>query len=82
MGMRESSPVVRVVVRPGTDPRRAAAIARWVRWLLPAALLVVSGASPGAPFPPLEDVITLDADDLDTGPLAIASAVERALARR
>lgn len=78
--MRDSAPVVRVLVRPGTNPRRPAVIARWVRWLLPAALLIVSEVTPDTVTAD-DDDITLDADDVDTGPLAIASAIQKALAK-
>ena len=79
--MRERAPVVRVLVRPGTNPRRPAAIARWVRWMLPAALLIFSDVTPDA-LPGDDDVITLDADDVDAGPLSVASAIQKALVRR
>ncbi len=49
-----------LVVRPGTSPRRSSVILRWLRWLLPAALLVIAPA-PG-PFGDLDQVITIDAD--------------------
>jgi hypothetical protein len=80
--MREGAPVVRVLVRPGTNPRRPAVIARWVRWMLPAALLIVSEVSPDALPGDDDDVITLDADDVDAGPLSVASAIQKALVRR
>ena len=45
--------------------------------MLPAALLVI--APPGAPVSDLpDDVIALDAQDLDSGPLAVADALVRA----
>jgi hypothetical protein len=79
-GMSESGPVVVVLVRPGTPARRSASIVRWVRWLLPAALLVVSGV-PLDP-PQTDDLITLDADDPESGPLSVADAIGKALERR
>ena len=77
--MSESGPVVVLLVRPGTPPRRSASIVRWLRWLLPAALLVVSRV----PMEPPQDdeVITLDADAIESGPLSVADAIGKALDR-
>jgi hypothetical protein len=69
-----------VVVKQGASPRRSAELLRWLRCLLPAALLVVSPAA--LPVSDGPDVVTLDADAAaDAGPLAVAaSIVEKARA--
>ncbi len=65
-----------VVVQPGRHTKRMQAVARWVRWLAPTALLLVApavlpeGVDAG-------DVITLDADDADVGPLSLADTLAR-----
>lgn len=69
-------PVVVLRTSPASGAH-AKALARWVRAMLPAALLVI--APPGAPVSDLpDDVIALDAQDLDSGPLAVADALVRA----
>ena len=78
--MNDRARTVVVVVKPGTSPRRSATIVRWLRCLLPAALLVVTDA-PLASAPGDDDVITLDADAIDSGPLSVASAIEKAAAK-
>jgi hypothetical protein len=76
--MHARAPVV-VVVRPGSSPRRTAVIARWVRKLLPAAYLLVA---PVAILPdPGPDAITLDADEIVSGPLSLASQLVRHVER-
>jgi hypothetical protein len=74
--MRDRNPVVVLLVHPETSPRRSANLLRWLRWLLPAALLVVSQV----PLGPSEatDVITLDADAIESGPLSLADALDKA----
>ena len=86
--MKDRVCTVVVVVSPETNPRRSAVLLRWLRWLLPAALLVVSNASLALPQEGDDDVITLDADaitlDADaigSGPLSMASAIEKALSK-
>jgi hypothetical protein len=64
-----------VVVHPGTNPHRPAEILRWLRWLLPAALLVVAPAA--VPLGDAYDVITIDADAVESGPLSLADAIAR-----
>ncbi len=75
-GMSARTKVVVVVVKQGAGPSRLAAVLRWVRWLLPAALLIV------APTPLVradtDDVITLNADAVDSSPLAVADAIVKA----
>jgi hypothetical protein len=80
MNMKDRARTVVVVVRPGTNPRRSAVLLRWLRWLLPTALLIVSNASVALPQGE-DDVITLDADAIESGPLSVASAIEKALSR-
>lgn len=74
--MTDRTPVVVLLVRPGTSPRRSANLLRWLRWLLPAALLVVSQVPPGPAD--AADVITLDADSVESGPLSLADALAKA----
>lgn len=62
-----------------TDSVHAKTVARWIRVMLPAALLVI--APVGAPVPDVpEDAISLDAQDTDSGPLSVADALVRAAA--
>ncbi|BDG02370.1 hypothetical protein [Anaeromyxobacter oryzae] len=74
--MSDRPPVVVLVVGPRTTPRRSATLTQWLRWLLPAALLVVSQVPLGTPES--EDVITLDADSIESGPLSLADAIGKA----
>jgi hypothetical protein len=73
--MSESLSTVVLLVRPGANPRRASEIRRWIRALVPAAFILVSsvpidlGAAGG--------VVTISADELDAGPLAVAAALAR-----
>jgi hypothetical protein len=73
--MNEHRPMV-VWVRPAASPRRTAQVLRWLRWLLPAALLVVT-PSPGPPSGEERDAIVLDAEDACSGPLSTADALAR-----
>jgi hypothetical protein len=76
MSMNAGPQVVVVVVRQGTGVSRLAAVLRWVRWLLPATLLIISST-------PLvctdsDAVITLEADAVESSPLAVADAIVKA----
>ncbi len=73
--MNDTRTVV-VVVHPETSPGRSSEILRWLRWLLPTALLVIAPTS--ATFSELEQVITIDVDAVGSGPLSVAAAVDRA----
>ncbi len=64
-----------LVVRPGASPRRASESRRWIRALVPAALILVSSAPIDAGA--ADDVVTISADDVDGGPLAVAAALSR-----
>ncbi len=64
-----------LVVSSGTNPRRPAEIMRWVRALVPAALILVSSAPMSVPAG--DDVITVNVDDVDAGPLSVAAALAR-----
>ncbi len=74
-GTTEGVSTVVLVVGRGTSPRRSGEIMRWVRALVPAALIMVSsvplalGASDG--------VVTVNVDELDAGPLSVAAALAR-----
>ncbi|MBI5068236.1 MAG: hypothetical protein HZB56_08340 [Deltaproteobacteria bacterium] len=60
-----------IVVRPGERARTALA---WLRQLFPAALLLL--ATPSFPDALRDaEVVTLDADAVEAGPLALADAV-------
>lgn len=76
-GMAERRRTLGVAVRAG-DPRRAREVLRWVRWLLPAAILLVGPA----PSPEVDEVITIDADAVQSGPLSVADALVRGHDRR
>jgi hypothetical protein len=68
-----------IVVRPTADRRRLPEMLAWVRWLLPAALLLVA---PGKlPDLPDDEVIQLDCADGFDGPLSVASMLARRLPR-
>ncbi len=69
-----------VVLRPG-EPKRAATVARMLRALIPAAVLVWS---PGVVAPPsdLTVVITVDPADVASGPLWLAHALLREYSAR
>ena len=67
-------------MRPAESPRKSIEVLRWLRWLLPAALLVVS-SSP-LPAGSGHEVIAIDADSIDSGPLSVADAVDRVLRER
>lgn len=73
--MEEASRATVVVVHAGTSPRGSSEILRWLRVLMPTALFVMS---PGvAPLDEAYDVINIDADASDLGPLALADAIVR-----
>jgi hypothetical protein len=67
-----------VLVRSGRRPEASQAIMRWLRFLLPAAVLLSAPA--GLP-PDVENgdvvVISIDADEVASGPLALADAIAR-----
>ncbi len=71
----EGISTVVLVVGEKTSPRRSGEIMRWVRALVPAALILVSSAPLAAPAS--DDVITVTVDELDAGPLAVAAALAR-----
>ncbi len=74
-GVRERATVVVILVRPGAaTARRVAMLLRWVRFLVPAALLVVSQV-PLGPSGRTAQVITLNADATEWSPLAVAHAI-------
>lgn len=78
--MESERETVVVVVKTGMNPRRASQVLRWVRCLLPAALLVTSGTA--LPATESDDVITIDADTVASGPLSVADALARDRDRR
>jgi hypothetical protein len=64
-----------IVIRPSPDRRRLPEVLGWLRWLVPAALLLVAPAMP--PDLPDADVIELDCSDDADGPLSLASMLAR-----
>jgi hypothetical protein len=74
-----SSPRLVIVVRPAADRRRLPQMLAWLRWLAPAALLLVAPAV----IPDFGDaeVIQLDCADGFDGPLSVASMLSRRLPR-
>lgn len=79
MSEKSGGPALVVVVRPGS---RAGQIRRWLRALLPTAVLVAAPAAlpPGDGY----EVVTLDADAeaAEAGPLSLAHAIARDLRSR
>ena len=73
--MSERVSTVVLVVKDATNPRRTIEIRRWIRALVPAALILVSSVpiDVGA----ADDVVSVSADDADAGPLTIAAALAR-----
>ncbi len=69
MGSAAGGRVV-VLVRPGA---RTGTVLAWLRRLVPAALLLLAPAS----LPDDARVITLDADEVLSGPLSLADALAR-----
>jgi hypothetical protein len=78
--MSDSVSTVVLLVRPGANPRRASEIGRWLRALVPAALILVSSVP--IAVQPDDDVVTVSADDVDAGPLSVAAALARAREHR
>jgi len=68
-----------IVVRPGADRRRLPQMLAWLRWLLPAALLLVAPAR--LPEDSDADVIQLDCAEGFDGPLSVATMLARRLPR-
>jgi hypothetical protein len=75
----QASPKLVIVIRPSADRRRLPEMLAWVRWLLPAAILLVAPAK----LPEISDadVIQIDCADGFDGPLSVASMLARRLPR-
>jgi hypothetical protein len=71
------SPRLVIVIRPAADRRRLPQLLAWVRWLLPAAILLVAPAR--IPEMPDAEVIQIDCADGFDGPLSVASMLARRL---
>jgi hypothetical protein len=80
--MSESASPVVLVVRAPTCPRREGEIRRWIRALVPTALILVSSVPLDLDPRAVDDVVTLTSEDVDAGPLAIAAALARPRAAR
>ncbi len=65
-----------VAVRPGSKPGRSGEVLRWIRRLLPAAILLVG--TPALPPADADEVISIDVDAVESGPLSLADALVRA----
>lgn len=61
-----------IVVRPGT---RGGRVLRWLRHLLPAAILLTS--PPTVSLERWVDIVNLDEDEVASGPLSLADALLR-----
>jgi hypothetical protein len=72
-----SSPKLVIVIRPTADRRRLPEMLAWVRWLLPAAILLVAPAK--LPENSDAEVIQIDCADGFDGPLSVASMLARRL---
>ena len=79
MSVKAPSQRLVIVVRPAGDRRRLHELLSWLRWLLPAALLLVGPVS--LPDLPDTEVIQLDCADGFDGPLSVASMLARRLPR-
>lgn len=67
-----------VVVRPGASARRSREVVTWIRALLPAAILLVGAGAAASPCAAdVDEVITLDVDSVESGPLSLADALAR-----
>jgi hypothetical protein len=73
--MTPSAPKLVIVVRPSEDRRRLPEVLAWIRWLVPAALLLVAPAR--VPELPDTEVIQLDCADGFDGPLSVARMLAR-----
>jgi hypothetical protein len=73
--MREGGSRVVIVVHPGASRGRLGEVLRWIRWFVPTAVLLVGHV------PPVEAggdrVISLDVDEVASGPLSVADALAR-----
>jgi hypothetical protein len=77
--MTAPKPRLVIVIRPVSDRRRLPEMLTWLRWLVPAALLLVAPAK--IPEFPDAEVIQLDCADGYDGPLSVASMLERSRPR-
>lgn len=77
--MTHPPPQLVIVIKPTADRRRLPEMLTWLRWLLPAALLLV--APTRLPELPDAEVIQLDCADGFDGPLSVASMLARRLPR-
>jgi hypothetical protein len=75
----QSSPKLVILIRPTPDRRRLPEMMTWVRWLLPAAILLVAPAK--LPESSDTEVIQIDCADGYDGPLSVASMLARRLPR-
>jgi hypothetical protein len=77
--MTSPTPRLVVVIRPLPDQRRLPEMLTWLRWLVPAALLLV--APTRIPEFPDAEVVQLDCADGYDGPLSVASRLGQSLSR-
>jgi len=73
--MREKGRRLVVAVRPGLKSGRSGEVLRWIRRLLPAAILLVG--TPALPPEDGDELISIDVDAVESGPLSLADALVR-----
>jgi hypothetical protein len=72
-----------VLLRSSSGPRRRTEVlASWTRALLPTAVLVITPLDIARVEVADQDAISLDADDIASGPLSLADAIAKAAGRR
>jgi hypothetical protein len=74
-----STPKLVIVIRPSADRSRLPEMLAWIRWLLPAAILLVAPAK--LPENSDAEVIQIDCAEGFDGPLSVASMLARRLPR-
>ena len=74
--MSDEIPAVVVIVRPTTTAEKSRQVLGWLRWLLPAALLILS-ETPLTTVNGADRVITIDVDAVESGPMSVADALTR-----
>ncbi len=77
--MRKQRSKVIVLVGSAPNRRRVGTLLCWIRALVPAAVLVSSPVE-ALTRDVLEDAITLNVDEIPSGPLSLADALARATA--
>ena len=76
--VRQARRRVILLLTGAVDRSRVRAVLRWARALVPAAVLVVSPVDGSPRDDVADDAITIDLDELPSGPLSLADALARA----